>query len=71
MPKRKLINESQKKEIGSIPVLAVRKGPRDNHAAVPAGGVLPLRGRGVARRRLAESPQRLDRGRDREGQTGI
>jgi len=52
-------------------VLAVQQGPRDNHAAVPAGGVLPLRGRGYTRRRLAESTQGLEQGRNREGQAGI
>ena len=51
-------------------MLAVWQGPRDNHAAVPARGVLPLRGRRAARR-LAESPQGLDRGRSGEGQAGI
>lgn len=51
-------------------MLAVRQGSPDNHAAVPAGGLLSLRGRGAAGG-LAESPQGLDRGRNKEGQAGI
>ena len=63
--------KARRRRFGSIPVLVVRQGSRDNHAAVPAGGVLLLRGGGYTRGRLAESSIRLDRGTNRESQTGI